>query len=116
MASSPTYDSSVLAPRLTSVLAAGANPIKAEESANLPGTSSSHQHSSPQIGKKKRTRTLTTPQQSAVLHALLAQVCTALLSQARSLNIQRFNTTLKEPVPHYSNARRSRTCYWSECP
>jgi hypothetical protein len=25
--------------------------------------------------KKKRTRTLTTPHQSAVLHALLAQVC-----------------------------------------
>ena len=29
-------------------------------------------------GKKKRTRTLTTPHQSAVLHALLAQVCSPL--------------------------------------
>jgi hypothetical protein len=29
----------------------------------------------PQPAKKKRTRTLTTPHQSAVLHALLAQVC-----------------------------------------
>lgn len=51
----------------------GANSVKTEESENIPGTSSSHQRHSPQIGKKKRTRTLTTPQQSAVLHALLAQ-------------------------------------------
>ena len=34
----------------------------------------SHSKSSAPVPKKKRTRTLTTPQQSAVLHALLAQV------------------------------------------
>lgn len=35
-------------------------------------------HTSQQQVKKKRTRTLTTPHQSAVLHALLAQVSSAL--------------------------------------
>jgi hypothetical protein len=36
----------------------------------------------PQPAKKKRTRTLTTPHQSAVLHALLAQVCPPLAKAA----------------------------------
>lgn len=41
------------------------------------GKSQEFQHSVPVApsAKKKRTRTLTTPHQSAVLHALLAEVC-----------------------------------------
>lgn len=56
--------------------------------------------------KKKRTRTLTTPHQSAVLHALLAQVCRFdvvliyyQLSDVRHITQSRFPTTaMREEV------------------
>lgn len=42
--------------------------------APIPSAGESSQADAPPPAKKKRTRTLTTPHQSAVLHALLAQV------------------------------------------
>jgi hypothetical protein len=59
----------------------------------------------PPPAKKKRTRTLTTPHQSAVLHALLAQVGTTsgwggpLTNRRTSLSQSRFPTTaMREEV------------------
>lgn len=53
--------------------------------------------------KKKRTRTLTTPHQSAVLHALLAKVPFPFFSAPSPL------TFFLVPVPHHSHARRGRS-------
>ena len=52
--------------------------------------------------KKKRTRTLTTPHQSAVLHALLAQVGGSSRPPANAPNISPVVT-----LPYHSYARRS---------
>lgn len=54
--------------------------------------------------KKKRTRTLTTPHQSAVLHALLAKVPRFLCFFSHSL-IPYFPV----PIPYHCHARRSRS-------
>lgn len=62
--------------------------------------------------KKKRTRTLTTPHQSAVLHALLAQVFSRHSSQRVSL-IQ-WHVTVS--LSNNSNARRGGPLNWFECP
>lgn len=59
--------------------------------------------------KKKRTRTLTTPHQSAVLHALLAQVNITFLLASGLL------TRRQVTFPHHGDARRGRPLNWVEC-
>ena len=70
----------------------------------------------PQPIKKKRTRTLTTPHQSAALHALLAQVSTpdCRLPHLPTNPIQSFHP-LSVPLSHHGNARTSRAGDWVEC-
>jgi hypothetical protein len=64
----------------------------------------------PPPAKKKRTRTLTTPHQSAVLHALLAQVSTS--DWARTWASLRLFSV---PLSNHCHARRSRSVDWVEC-
>jgi hypothetical protein len=62
---------------------------------------------------QKRTRTIATPHQSAVLHALLAQVSYALLSCWRALIIS-WLCLFSDPIPNNSDAGGGRTFYWAE--
>ena len=63
----------------------------------------------PQPIKKKRTRTLTTPQQSAALHALLAQVIHLRLPHLPT------NPLISVPLSYDGDARTSWTVDWVEC-
>jgi hypothetical protein len=78
------------------------------------------QASSSAVGplKKKRTRTLVTSHQSAVLHALLAQVR---LWRRFSFDSATWHGLIfclafpVDPIPHHSGARRDWTLYRTEC-
>ncbi len=60
--------------------------------------------------KKKRTRTLTTPHQAAVLHALLAQV-----RRPRTRLSPALTPVVIVPLPHYADARGGRPVNRIEC-
>ena len=64
--------------------------------------------------KKKRTRTLTTPHQAAVLHALLAQVRPPIVLATR-LRDGALTPVLLVAVPYHPDARRGRTLHRTEC-
>jgi hypothetical protein len=96
--------------RNTSPSASSSQGDMADNEMDVLPSQTSEQTEAPPPTKKKRTRTLTTPHQAAVLHALLAQV----YSKIPSLPFFQLNASIVS-FSHHRNAGRSGSSHWAQC-